>query len=415
MLSVILVAIPAFMLLMLIEYLVGRRQGKQLYSFGDTVANLSQGIGNQVVSLLTKGIIVGVFVWVHQNFALFPELFRPTWYNAILCLLIFDCLYYWAHRWSHEWNFLWAAHVVHHQSEEYNLSVALRQPWFHHLLAFFVLLPVPVLGFEPMMILGIGAFVTLYQFWIHTKAIDKMPAWFEFIFNSPSHHRVHHARDPKYIDKNHAAVFIIWDRIFGTFQAEEEEPTYGITTPLRSYNPVWGNLHHWVDMWKLAYRAPKWSDKIKVLFARPGWRPEELGGYQAPPPVDKQQIEKYEPKVSDNMKLYVILQFVAVLFGLTAYMYNYYRITDFYRIVFFVVMVLSTLICAAILENKRWVIYVEYLRLFFVLLSLNTFYYLWFLDWFNIMLICSIVLSTASLAYFTWSWSKQQKSLSLNR
>lgn len=409
MLSVILLAIPAFLLLMFIEYLVGRAQGKKLYVLNDTVSNLSQGIGNQAVGLLTKAFLAAIFIWVYQNFALFPQVFTLTWYNAIICLIIFDGLYYWAHRWSHEWNFLWAAHVVHHQSEEYNLSVALRQPWFHHLLAFFVLLPVPILGFEPVMIFGVGAFVTLYQFWIHTKAIDRMPAWFEFIFNTPSHHRVHHARDPKYIDKNHGAVFIIWDRIFGTYKEEEEEPTYGITTPLHSYNPVWGNFHHWADMWKLFRQAPRWSDKFKVLFARPGWKPEELGGYQAPPPIDEKTVKQYNPKTSDTMRLYVILQFTATLFGLTAYMYNFGRISEFYQIVFFAILVLSTVICGAILENKRWVIYVEYVRLFFVLLSLNTFYYFWFMDWLTIMLICSICLTLGSVLFFTWSWRTKKE------
>ena len=416
MLSVILLAIPAFMLFMLIEYLVAKAQGKKVYFLNDTISNLSQGIGNQVVSLLTKAFLAAAFVWTYQNFALFPDLFRPTWYNAILCLIVFDGLYYWAHRWSHEWNFLWAAHVVHHQSEEYNLSVALRQPWFHHLLAFFVLLPVPVLGFEPMMIIGVGAFVTLYQFWIHTKTINRMPAWFEFIFNTPSHHRVHHARDPKYLDKNHGAVFIIWDRIFGTYKEEEEEPTYGITTPFHSYNPVWGNFHHWAEMWQLFRQAPRWADKFKVLFARPGWKPEELGGYQPAPEIDEKTIRQYNPKVSDTMRLYVILQFSATLLGLTAYMYNFGRLSYFYQILFFVILILSTVICGAILENKRWVRSVEYIRLVVIVLSLNTLYYFCFIDWLTVMLICSIGLTLSSVIFFTWSWRRaleQQPKLNL--
>src|SRR5690606_38032794 len=146
----------------------------------DTIANLSQGIGDQAFALLFKAFLAGFYYGVYQNFALFPTYLQPTWYNVIICLLFFDFLYYWAHRWSHQWNFLWAAHVVHHQSEEYNLFLALRQSWFHGVLAFFIFLPVPLLGFDPIMFFSVAAFVSLYQFWIHTKAIKKMPSWFEF-------------------------------------------------------------------------------------------------------------------------------------------------------------------------------------------------------------------------------------------
>lgn len=402
----ILWAIPVFLLLIFVEYRVGKRRGRQLYRLHDTLTNLSIGIGNQAVGLFFKALLLGVYFWLYQRFGLFKEALAPSWWSVLLCLVLFDGAYYWAHRWSHEWNFLWGAHVVHHQSEEYNLSVALRQSWFHSVLAFFIFLPLPILGFDPLVFFGVGAVVTLYQFWIHTKAIDRMPAWFEFVFNSPTHHRVHHAIDPKYIDKNHAAIFILWDRIFGTFKEEEEEPTYGITTPLNSRNPFWANVHYYLEMWDLIKKAPRWRDKWRVLFARPGWRPEALGGYQAPQAVDKDRHQKYETEADHQLEIYAIFQFLAVLLGLLVFMMNYYRLDWGYRFSFLVIIVLSIVICGAILEQKRWVNHLEYLRLGFILISLNSLYYFQFFDWFTIMISCSMALTLLSGWYFSRSWAK---------
>lgn len=405
--SAIFYAIPIFLLLIAIELLVGYFQQKKLYSLKDTITNLSIGVGNQAIGVCTAFLLVGFYIGIYQNYSFFPEVLQPSIWTVFLCLVVHDFLYYWAHRWSHEWNFLWAAHVVHHQSEEYNLSVALRQSWFHNLLAFFIFLPIPLLGFEPTMFFGVAAFLSLYQFWIHTKAIKKLPRWFEFIFNSPSHHRVHHGVDPKYIDKNHGAVFILWDRLFGTFKKEEEEPTYGITTPLKSWNPTWANLHYWADMFKLAYQTPKWSDKFKVFFARPGWRPEELGGQQAIPDVDKENYEKFDTHVDNPMQLYAILQFFVALIGLVVFMNNFARIgvlSTSYHWIFLTCIILTIMIVGAILGNKRWAIVAEYVRLGLILFSLNTFYYFWFIDWFTIMISVSMGLAVLSIVYFTVSW-----------
>lgn len=408
--GVVFYSIPFFLLLIITEYLVGRYRKKNYYTLNDTITNLSIGIGNQAVGIFSGILMVWIYVTFQENFGIFSGFlqFTGVWYSDVLkfllCLTVFDCFYYWAHRWSHEWNFLWAAHVVHHQSEEYNLSVALRQSWFHNLLAFFIFLPIPILGFQPIMFFAAGGIVTLFQFWIHTKAINRMPRWFEFIFNSPSHHRVHHAVDPKYIDKNHAAVFIIWDRIFGTYAEEEEEPTYGITKPLQSWNPTWANLHYFVEMFNLARHCRRLWDKIRTIWARPGWRPKELGGYIAPPPVDKENYQKFDTDVTAPLRLYAILQFFAVLFGLLAFMANFDRIHELYRWLFLGIIILSIMICGAILERKRWVAAAEYIRLALILLSLNTFYYIWFLDWFVIMVVSSFVLSTASALFFRWGY-----------
>jgi sterol desaturase/sphingolipid hydroxylase (fatty acid hydroxylase superfamily) len=403
MLNIILLAVPFFLLFIGVEYWIGRRKGQDWYNLHDTITNFSTGIGSQVAGLLSKALLVGAYLWIYENWAFVQQ--TPTWYSALFALLGFDFIYYWAHRWSHEVNFLWGAHVVHHQSEEYNLSVALRQSWIHNLLAFVLFLPLPFLGFEPTLFFSVAAFVTLFQFWVHTKAVDKLPRWFEYIFNTPSHHRVHHAVNPKYIDKNHAAVFILWDRIFGTFKEEEESPTFGITTPLSSFNPTWANLHYYKEMWQLAKITPRFSDKIRILWARPGWRPNELGG-QLPIPEVADDYKKYDKELAPALELYVILQFLAVLGGTIAYMSNFDSITNFYQWAFAATIVLSIMICGGIIERKKWVAAAEYIRLFVILGALNSYYYFWYIDWLQIMAVASTAAVLASAAYFTWSWRR---------
>ena len=201
---------------------------------------------------------------------------------------------------SHQVNALWAAHIVHHQSEEYNLTVALRQSWFQGWFSWVFYLPLAFAGFDPIMFLTLSSFNTLYQFWIHTRAIKSM-GFLEYILNTPSHHRVHHGSNPKYIDKNHAGTLIIWDRLFGTFQKEEEEVYYGITKPLASWNPFWANIHYWDDLVKTARQSPKISDKIKVFINPPGWFPDHLGGFQNAPEIDVTSYKKYNPEFQSKL------------------------------------------------------------------------------------------------------------------
>ena len=199
------------------------------------------------------------------------------WLAAIVLFLGVDCAYYWFHRIAHEYNAPWAGHVVHHSSEDYNLAVALRQGTFQGVFSWVFYLPLALLGYPPAWFAAMSSFDTLYQFWIHTRLIGKLGP-LEWVLNTPSHHRVHHGRNPKYLDKNYAGTLIIWDRMFGTFQAEEEEPVYGLTKPLNSWNPLWANLHVWRDLCRDAWLAPRWVDKLRIWFMPQGWRPEGLAG-----------------------------------------------------------------------------------------------------------------------------------------
>jgi alkylglycerol monooxygenase len=406
MVNYILLAIPAFLLLIGIEILLGYLKGKKYYRFADAITNLSIGVGNQVLGILYKGLIVVSMFYIAENFAIFKIPASSVW-GWIGCFLLFDMLFYWAHRWSHEINFFWGAHVVHHQSEEYNLTVALRQSWFHNLIMFFLFIPIPLLGFDATVFFVVLAFSSIYQFWIHTKAIGKLPKIIEFIFNTPSHHRVHHAVNEEYLDKNHAAVLIIWDRLFGTFKEEEYEPTYGTTTQFKSFNPVWANFEYYHTLGQLAKKM-NFADKIKLFFARPGWLPEYLGGFQNPEPF-KDGRKPYKTKISKLGYVYVGIQFAIVIWALIAYLSNFDTLSGFYKIFFAALILLSITICGGIIEKKKWLMFSEYFRLTMVGVAVNYYYYMTYQDWFMAMLTFSIVCYIAFNIFWSILMVKETK------
>ena len=260
-------AIPAFILLLLAEAMVSAREQRDWYEAKDTLSSLAMGIGNVLINLLAKAMVLGAFLLVYQF-----RLFDLGWHSWVwgLCFLGEDLSYYWFHRKSHEIRYFWASHVVHHSSQKYNLGTALRQTWTGNLSGSFVFWSwLPLLGFHPVMVATWQSISLLYQFWIHTEAIAKLPRPLEWLFNTPSHHRVHHGSDLKYLDRNHGGVLILWDRLFGTFQPEEERPTYGLTRNLDTYNPLRIATHEWNDLIGDLRRHPRHA--WRYLFAPPGW------------------------------------------------------------------------------------------------------------------------------------------------
>ena len=273
-----------------------------------------------------------------------------------------DFFYYWFHRWSHEVNAGWAAHIVHHQSEEMNLAVALRQSVFQGALSWVFYLPLALVGFPPAVFLTVSALNTLYQFWIHTRAIGKLGP-LEWVLNTPSHHRVHHGRNPKYIDRNHAGSLIVWDRMFGTFQEEEEEPVYGITRPLESWNPVWANFHYWAELWRTARRATRLEDRLRIFWKPPGWKPAELGGYEPAPEVDTATYRKFDPPAPGTLKVYVLVQFVLVNLLASAFLFLQAGLTPALRWALAGLIVSALASLGGLLEGKRWAFGMELVRL----------------------------------------------------
>lgn len=268
--AILLYAIPGFVLLLSIEAWFSYRENKHLYEKRDTWASLGLGIGNVAIGFAMKAAVFGLFTLLY-NYRLF-SLDVSAWWFWVLLFFADDLSYYWFHRTAHNMNWFWASHVVHHSSQHYNLAAALRQTWTGSLTGSFLFWAwMPLVGFPPVWVLFMQQISLIYQFWIHTETVKKLPRFFEAVFNTPSHHRVHHGSDLKYLDKNHGGILIIWDRWFGTFQPEEEKPTYGLTKNIGSFNPAKIALTTWVDLFNCVNKAGSFTTGIKYLVKPPGW------------------------------------------------------------------------------------------------------------------------------------------------
>lgn len=263
-------AIPAFVLLLGAEAVFDAIMRRDLYERRDTFASLSMGIGNVLAGLGAKAMQFAIFSFIYQ-FRLF-DVPATAWWAWTLLFFADDLTYYIFHRTSHECRLFWASHVVHHSSQKYNLSTALRQTWTGGFMGWVFWAWLPLVGFHPAMVLTMQAFSLMYQFWIHTEVIRHMGP-LEWVLNSPSHHRVHHGSNVRYLDRNHAGTLIIWDRIFGTFVPEsaEEKVAYGLTKNIHTYNPVRIAFKEWVDLARDVRSAPDWKTQLRYLFAPPGW------------------------------------------------------------------------------------------------------------------------------------------------
>ena len=310
---------PAYFVLIAVEIFAARRRGVEVYRLNDAVNDVSTGILMQLALLCFGGIIVASYIGVYDNWRL--DEWSPdnlgTW---LACFLAVDVAYYWFHRLSHEINFLWAAHVVHHQSEDYNLAVALRQSTLQPFFSAIFYLPLALLGFPPLVFFACAAINTIYQFWLHTQLVGRLGP-LEILFVTPSHHRVHHGRNPIYIDRNHGGTFIVWDRLFGTFQREEEEVVYGITKPLASWNPIWANLHYWVELGASARNTRALADKLRVFLKAPGWLPKDQGGVQPPPPIGNDPV-KFDLAYPHGLERYAFVQCVLLTTVTVALLYS---------------------------------------------------------------------------------------------
>jgi sterol desaturase/sphingolipid hydroxylase (fatty acid hydroxylase superfamily) len=263
-------ATPLFILLVLGEMFTARRRDPAGFEPHDSMTSLMLGVGSQVAGLFVAGATVALATWAY-HYRLFT--IGWAWWAWIACFLLDDLAYYVFHRSAHRVRWFWASHVVHHSSQHYNLTTALRQTWTGFFsLTFLFRLPLFFIGFHPVMVFFCGGLNLIYQFWIHTEAIKRCPAWFEAVMNTPSHHRVHHATNPRYLDANYAGVFIIWDRMFGSFVPEDDEDAirYGIVKQLGSFNIVWAAFHEWVGIARDMWAAP-WGAKLGYLFGPPGW------------------------------------------------------------------------------------------------------------------------------------------------
>lgn len=267
--NLIALAIPVFLISMAVEYWISVIRKERIYHLNDFANNISCGILEQASTLPLMGLLIFSYNYFYQHYSFFS--INPKSIYAWLLLWIgVDFLYYWFHRASHRCNFLWTGHAVHHQSEQYNLSVALRQGIVQTLFSWIIYLPLAFIGFPTWMFLLVSSANTLYQFWIHTKLIKRM-GWFEIIFNTPSHHRVHHGKNEKYIDKNYAGSLIVWDKLFGTFEPETISADYGTTEPLSSWNPFYANIKVLYDTFLYGKNLPTIWERLLAFFMPPEW------------------------------------------------------------------------------------------------------------------------------------------------
>ena len=308
----IFLAIPVFYTLMIIEFTYGVIIKKNTYRLNDTFVSISIGLISRFPVILNLGFNTLIFSLAATTFNL-KLLPLDSWVTWVVGFVLYDLTYYVQHRLHHEIKLLWATHIVHHHGEEFNLSTALRQTSTGWLWKWMFYIPMIVIGVPAEVFITVGGLNLLYQFWVHTEHIPKL-GFIEKIFVTPSNHRVHHAKNPEYIDANYGGVFILWDRMFGTYIEEKEniKPVYGTVKALESWNPIWANIEVFYNMLLDSVRTKKWSDKIKVWYAPTYWRPDDVAKEYPSKPVNLKT--KYNPKISTTSKIYVVFQMIGIMF-----------------------------------------------------------------------------------------------------
>lgn len=382
--DVVQAAIPLFFALIGLELLVARLRGRRVYRLDDSISDLSCGILSQFAGIAIALLTIGVFGWVSQHWALPQRLGFPGWIarspfprppgqflpgvdpSALASwtgvFLLDDLAYYWMHRASHVVHLLWAGHVVHHSSEEFNLTVALRQSSLHGLMSWVFYLPLAFLGVPVTMWVVCHGLNLIYQFWIHTREINRLGV-LEKVLNTPSHHRVHHGVNPEYQDRNFAGTFIVWDRLFGSFEPERAEPVYGITRPLRSWSPIRANVHVFADIAGNFRFAATWPERWRTLFGHPRWKPARRSEPADQPDARGPTGAPLEAPAPRALKAYALAQFVVVLVGSVALLNAAPRLDSASLAMGIFAVVASLGNIAGLLEARRWTLVAEPARL----------------------------------------------------
>lgn len=357
-------AVPFFLLTIALEVALDARrrvpEEQRWYRFRDSITSLACGVGQQVLAVAAIGAVqIGAYAWLYERARLATLDTGAVWV-WVAGFLLLDLGYYAYHRASHRINALWAMHVVHHQSEEYNLTTALRQSWFTALVSWVFYAPMAVLGFPPIVFVLCLTANTLYQYWIHVRGIRTL-GWLEHVLNTPSHHRVHHGIDPEYIDKNYGGVLIVWDRMFGTFTREEREPAYGTVKPLASFNPFWANVEGFARIVDIARRTSRLRDKVWAFAAPPEWMPDDLGGPVTVPPVSADRV-RFDVPGDRGTTLYVAFHFAAAAIGVS--LLNWFAASlGGERWLAVVIFMASLATWGGMFERRPWAIALEVTRL----------------------------------------------------
>ena len=362
--TVILYAIPAFFLLIGVEMVVSWLRGRDAYRLDDAICSMSMGILSQISGVVTRLLPVGIYALVFDHLALvrWPEF---AWWGWLLAIGFYDFCYYWLHRMGHQVALLWAAHAAHHQSEEFNLSTALRQTSTDALHEWIFFLPLALAGIPPQAFAAISVGHLLYQYWIHTQMIDRL-GWFDRVFASPSNHRVHHAINDPYIDKNFGGILIIWDRLFGTFAAERHDIriAYGTRQPLRSLNPLWANVQVYVLTARRMGELQGLGDKLQLWLRAPGWQPAPVAGQRSGAPFVPPATPFAPPLVLPrSRRVYCALQFAALLAAAAHFLGYCLEMPRAEAIAYFCYLLAQMMVLGALLEGRSSAALLEGLRL----------------------------------------------------
>ncbi|MBY0410368.1 MAG: sterol desaturase family protein [Burkholderiaceae bacterium] len=352
--QIIVLATPVFLVLIAVELAIGFKRRRNTYRLADAMSSISLGMLSQTSAVFTKLVRIGIYTALFQQVALWRS--DAFWFSPpgwLLALVFYDFCYYWLHRMGHECAVLWAAHAVHHQSQDYNLSTALRQTSSGALFGWIFYVPMALAGVPPL-VFGVVALVDLlYQFWVHTEQVGRL-GWFDRWFCSPSNHRVHHAVNDAYLDKNYGGVLVVWDRMFGTFKDEDaaEQCVYGTRGLLNSWDPLWANAQVYAGLVRDSWHTRRWADKARVWLKPPGWRPTDVQVRFPKPAFSMAQMQLYQPPTSRAVQWFASVQFVAMLAGVAAFLWQADAIPIPHNAVWFAVLLVSQWALGAVLQGR---------------------------------------------------------------
>lgn len=345
----------------LLEISYCRIFNKKYITFSESIANFGTALGNQTVNILVMLGVYVVYQWIWDNFRIIDGI-QLNWWTFILLLLGVDFVFYWVHRWGHQMNIMWAAHSPHHSAEEMNFIVAVRASVTQRLASFLFFWVLAVVGFRPVDIYMVVAIHLFIAFFHHTEIVYKLWRPIEFLFTTPSHHRVHHGVNPQYLDRNFGEFLIIWDRMFGSFEEEREKPVYGILDHPKTWNPIFINFHYYIVLWKNAVAAPFWWDKVRIWFMPAGWRPRGLAQFDKPVIHEESQVERFRPAMFANAKIYLLIQCalaVLLMMGVISNMFHWNGIEKWIGAALLWWQIINW---GGILEAKGWIGVSEPLR-----------------------------------------------------
>ncbi|MBT7608359.1 MAG: sterol desaturase family protein [Bacteriovoracaceae bacterium] len=368
MLNIYSILTPIALTLVIIELIYCRLKKKHYFNFQDSMASFYTAIGNQLINLIVAGLVILSYGYLYQYRIITIE---DNSLSFVLLILSIDFLFYWFHRLGHTVNIFWAAHSPHHSAEEFNLAVALRASFTQRLFSFFFFWPLTLIGFNPEIIYIATGVHLILGYWHHTKVIPKL-GWFEVLFNSPSHHRVHHGTNEEYLDKNYSEVLIIWDKLFGTFEEEQREVNYGILRHPESWGPMAINFHFWGLLWKDCLETKSYLNKFRLWFMPLGWRPPDVSFRPSIGPIEVGEKEKFSTPMFSKTKPYLIGQLVIGLLAMVFVIHGSTPLNILEKIIMSILIWMMIIAWGGILEMKSWALKLEVVRL--ILMTLMTTY-----------------------------------------